>query len=138
MAASTANRVNTPERSGDNREPPVKAATIIYAGTMVAIDATSLAVPAAAVAAHRVIGRAQDLADNSAGAAGDIRVKARAGIFRFDNSVGAGEAIALKDIGQPAYVVDDHTVSLSSNSAARPVAGTIFDVDALGVWVKFS
>lgn len=136
MAASTANR-STPSRPGSMREPPVKAATKIFAGVMVAIDATSLAVPAAAVAAHRVIGRSSDLVDNSAGANGDLRVSTQAGTFQFDNSAGA-DLIALKDIGQPCYVVDDHTVALTSASAARPIAGTIFDVDELGVWVKIS
>lgn len=136
MAALTANR-NTPSRSGDLREPPVKGATTIFQGAMVAIDASGAAVPAASVAALKVIGRAENAVDNSAGATGDRRVKARPGIFRFDNSA-AGDLIGLKDVGSPCYAVDDHTVALTSNSAARPVAGTIFDVDDLGVWVKFS
>lgn len=136
MAALTADR-STPARSGDTREPPVKAGAVIFAGAMAAIDANGVCVPAAAVAALKVIGRAEGRADNTGGADGAIRARVRPGIFRFANSGGA-DLIGLKDIGSPAYVVDDQTVALTSASAARPVAGTIFDVDPLGVWVKFS
>lgn len=136
MAALTADR-NTPARPGDLREPPVKAGAVLFAGAMAAIDAAGLAVPAASVAAHRVIGRVDQRADNTASADGAIRVRVQRGIFRFGNS-GGGDLIGLKDVGQPCYVVDDQTVALTSNSSARPVAGTIFDVDADGVWVRFS
>ena len=136
MAALSADR-NTPARSGDLREPPVKAGAILYAGGMAAIDATGLAVPAAAVAAHRIIGRTNQRADNTGGVDGAIRARVDRGIFRFANSASA-DAIGLKDVGQPCYAVDDQTVALTNGSGARPVAGTIFDVDAQGVWVKFS
>ncbi|KMO32487.1 hypothetical protein [Methylobacterium aquaticum] len=137
MAALTADRLATVQRPGSTREPPVKGGVVIWQGGMVAIDATGLAVPAAAVAAHRVIGITKARADNRSGADGDIRVRAEPGIYRFANSA-AADAIALTDIGQPAYVVDDQTVAKTSNSNARPVAGTIFDVDAQGVWVRFA
>lgn len=136
MAALSADR-NTPARSGDLREPPVKAGAVLYAGGMAAIDAAGFAVPAAAVAAHRVIGRTNQRADNTGGVDGAIRARVDRGIFRFANSVSA-DAIGLKDVGQPCYAVDDQTVALTNGSGARPVAGTIFDVDAQGVWVKFS
>lgn len=136
MAALSADR-NTPARSGDLREPPVKAGAILYAGGMAAIDASGLAVPAAAVAALRVIGRTNQRADNTGGVDGAIRARVDRGIFRFANSASA-DAIGLKDVGQSCYAVDDQTVALTNGSGARPVAGTIFDVDAQGVWVKFS
>ncbi|TXN71647.1 hypothetical protein [Methylobacterium sp. WL6] len=136
MAALTANR-NTVSRSGSLREPPVKGGVKIYAGAMVAIDASGLGIPAAAVAALRVIGRSEDLVDNTAGANGDVRAKVTTGIFAYGNSSGA-DLIGLKDVGQPCYAVDDQTVALTDSAAARPRAGTIFDVDQLGVWVKFS
>lgn len=136
MAALTAPR-STPARAPHVREPRVKAGAKIFAGALAAIDANGLGVPAGAVASLRVIGRADDTFDNTAGADGDIRARISAGCFRFDNAA-AGDLIGLKDIGQPCYAVDDHTVALTSASAARPVAGTIFDVDELGVWVKIS
>ena len=136
MAALTANR-NTPSRTSNVREVPVKAATRILQGAMAAVDANGLGVPASAVATLRVLGRAEGLFDNSGGANGDIRARIGAGNYRWDNSA-AGDLIGLKDIGQPCYAVDDHTVALTNGSGARPVAGTIYDVDALGVWVKHS
>lgn len=136
MAALTADR-NTVARPGDLREPPVKANALIFVGAMVAIDATGFAVPAAAVAALRVIGRADQRADNTGGADGALRIRTHRGVFRYGNSA-AADLIGLKDIGQPCYAVDDQTVALTSNSGARPQAGTIFDVDADGVWVRFS
>lgn len=135
MAALTADR-NTPQRTGDRREPPVKGATKIYAGAMVAIDSTGVAVPAGATATLKVIGRACQQVDNSAGADGDLRVPVDTGIHRYDNS-GSTDAITLADVNASCYAVDDHTVAKTSNSSARPVAGLIFDVDAQGVWVKF-
>ncbi|WP_264047497.1 hypothetical protein [Methylobacterium flocculans] len=136
MVALTTNR-STVARSGDTREPPVKAGATIHGGSMVAVDASGFAVPAAAVAAHRVLGRAEQRVNNAAGANGAVLARVQTGIFQYGNSAGA-DLIGLKDIGQPCYVVDDQTVALTSASAARPVAGTIFDVDQLGVWVKFS
>lgn len=134
MAALTAPR-STIARTGDLREPPVKGATKIWQGSMVAIDATGYAVPAAAVAAHKVIGRAEDTYDNIAGADGAIRARIRTGIFRWANS-SAGDLIAAADIGATAYVVDDQTVAKTSATNTRPAAGVIFDVDADGVWIK--
>lgn len=134
MAALTAPR-STIARTGDLREPPVKGATKIWQGSMVAIDATGYAVPAAAVAAHKVIGRAEDTYDNTAGADGAIRARIRTGIYRWANS-SAGDLIAAADIGATAYVVDDQTVAKTSATNTRPAAGVIFDVDADGVWIS--
>lgn len=136
MAALTAGR-NTPERSGSIREPGVKAATRIYAGAMVAVDATDFAVPASTAIGLRVIGRAEDHADNSAGADGAIRIRVGVGTYRFDNSA-AADLIRTRDIGTLCYAVDDHTVAKTDASGTRSAAGKIFDVDANGVWVAFS
>jgi len=136
MAALTADRLGSVSRSGDRREPPVAAATLIFAGAMVGITTGNVAVPGAATATLKIIGVAAERVDNSAGAAGDKRVKAMTGIWRFANS-SAGDLIALTDIGSPCYAVDDQTVAKTHNGNTRPIAGTIFDVDAQGVWVKF-
>lgn len=132
MAALTAPR-STVARSGDLREPPVKAATTIWQGAMVAIDSAGWAVPAAATASLKVIGRADDTAAN-AGANGDLNVRVATGIYRWGNS-SAGDAITRADIGADCYAVDDQTVAKTSATNTRPVAGKIFDVDAFGVWV---
>lgn len=136
MAALTQDR-HTHERPGLLREPPVKGATTVFAGGMAGIDATGFAVPMATATGLKCLGRAEERADNSAGANGDIRVEVAAGIFRFANS-SAGDAIALTDIGADCYAVDDQTVAKTNGTNTRSVAGKVWDVDAQGVWVKFS
>lgn len=134
MAALNAPR-STVARSGDMREFPVKAGAKIWQGALVAIDATGHAVAASEDAAQRVIGRADETADNTAGADGAIRCRARVAVFRWNNSTGVDEIVA-SDIGGAAFAVDDQTVAKTSASDTRPVAGVIFDVDADGVWIK--
>lgn len=135
MAALTADR-NTAARAPNIREPRVKASTLIYAGALVALNA-GLAVPASTATGLKVIGRAEHRADNSGGADGAIRVKVGCGCYRFANSA-SGDLIAAADIGSLCYAVDDQTVAKTDASATRSVAGTIFDVDDQGVWVRFS
>lgn len=127
----------TRERSGDLREPPVKAATKIYAGAMAGVDASGWAVPMSTALNLKALGRAEHQVDNSDGANGDARVRIKAGIFQFANSADA-DAIARSDIGADCYAVDDQTVAKTSGTNTRSVAGKIFDVDDQGVWVKFS
>lgn len=135
MTALTQDR-NTLRRDGKQVEPPVAAATKIFAGSLVAINAAGYAVPGATATTLKALGVAEHRADNSAGAAGDIRVRVRKGPHAFSNSTST-DAIALADIGSDCYIVDDQTVAKTSGSATRSVAGKIFDVDAAGVWVNF-
>lgn len=134
MVALTTDR-RTQERLAGIRELGVLANTTVFAGAMAAVDAAGWVVPAAAVAAHRVIGRNEQRVTGSA-VSGEVRAKVKTGVFKFANST-SGDLIGRADIGQPAYVVDDQTVAKTSASNTRPVAGTIFDVDADGVWIRF-
>ncbi len=134
MVALTTPR-NTPAREGDLREPPVKAASKIFQGGMVQIDATGFAVKASATIANVTIGRAEATADNTTGANAEIAVKARRGIFRYANSA-AGDLIARTEIGKTVFVVDDQTVAKTDATGTRPAAGRCFDTDAQGVWVE--
>lgn len=136
MAALKKDR-NTQKRSGNIREPAIKAGVIIYAGALVALNASGLAVPFTEAADLTALGAAQGHFDNEHGADGDLRARVDAGIHCFDNSAGADE-IKLTDIGQDCYGVDDQTVAKTSATDTRSVAGKVFDVDASGVWVKFS
>lgn len=136
MTALSADR-NTPRRSGDKRVVPVAAATVLYAGAMAAINAAGNAVPVTVSTTLKGAGRVERRADNSAGAAGAISAEISAGIFRFANSA-AGDLITQADIGSDCYGVDDQTVAKTSATNTRSVVGKVFDVDALGVWVKFS
>lgn len=134
MAAATADR-NTVERKALSFVDPVKAATKIFAGTIVCLDAAGNAQPGATAVGLIVRGRARELADNSAGIAGAVSVESEPGTFRFANSA-AGDLIARAEIGDDCYIVDDQTVAKTSGGATRTIAGKIMDVDAGGVFVR--
>ncbi|MEP2705224.1 MAG: hypothetical protein ABJQ71_01190 [Roseibium sp.] len=126
----------TPERNGDHREFPLAAATLLYAGSMAALNASGELVPMSTSTTLTSVGRSEARADNSTGAAGDITGRIKSGIFRFANSAAADE-ITDTDIGATCYGVDDQTVAKTDGTATRSVAGKVFDVDAQGVWVDF-
>jgi hypothetical protein len=135
MTALTTDR-RTPERVAALREFPLAAATTLYAGAMAALNASNELVPMSASSALRAVGRCEARADNSAGASGAIRTQVKTGCFRFANSAAADE-ITQSDIGTTCYGVDDQTVAKTDGTGTRSAAGTVFDVDANGVWVEF-
>lgn len=136
MAALNADR-NTPERDGTFLLLPVAANTVIYAGGLVVLEA-GVAKPGRTATGLLAVGRAEETANNSVGAAGALKIRVKAGVFQFANSA-AADAIATADIGATAYIVDDQTVAktagIVANAATRSAAGPIVDIDAAGVWV---
>lgn len=136
MTALASGRL-TPQMGVDAVPPklslPVAASTTIYAGSLVALSA-GYAVPASAALGLVAVGKAEFDADNASGSAGAINATVVIGAFRFDNS-GGGDAIAQANVGALAYIVDDQTVALTSNSGARSAAGRILQIDSTGVWV---
>lgn len=126
---------NTPWRNGDLVAVPVAAATMIYGGHLVGVNASGLAVPGAATAALTIFGVSDEYADNTAGAAGATSVLVRRGkVWKLANF--SGDAVTQADIGKPCYVADSITVAKTSNTDARPVAGTVIAVESDGVWVE--
>lgn len=132
MAAAT-KAINTPERPGILLYVPLAAATIIYAGTLVALDGNGRAVPASDTAGLRVIGLAQETVDNSAGAAAALSINVKPGVFRLNNS--ATDAVDTNDVGKLCFVEDDNTVN-EAGADDRVIAGRVVEVDAEGVWVE--
>ena len=126
---------NTPRREDELDSIPVKAATKLYGGALVCADASGWAVPASSTAGLVARGRADEQVDNTAGANGDLSIRVRRGVFRWDNSA-AGDAITQAEIGKHCFVIDDHTVAKTPGNGNRPVAGKVFDVDAQGAWVQ--
>ena len=124
---------NTHRREGDGFAYAVGASVKIFAGAIVALNATGYATPGAVATTLKSRGIAQELADNSAGADGAITVDVRRGVFR----VGNDGTVTIADIGNDAYIVDDQTVADNNGTGTRSVAGKIVDVDADGVWVEF-
>lgn len=133
MAALSADR-DTARRNGDQFSYPVEAATTIFKGSMVALNAAGNLVPFGVATTLKFCGRADQHIANP-GAAGDQVCEVRQGEFLWDNST-SGDAITKAAIGTNCYGVDDHTVALTSASSTRSVAGVIVDVIAEGVWVK--
>ena len=132
--ALTADR-NTKRRDGVLYSDPVAAATRIFAGSIVCLDASGNAVPGSTATTLTARGVAQEQVDNRDGAAGDLRIETRRGVFPFANSASTDE-ITRADIGNSAYIVDDETVAKTNGTSTRSVAGVIRDVDDSGVWVE--
>ncbi len=138
MAALTSAR-NTPEMADFGRVQvyPVEANTIVYLGSMVALNANGNAIPANSTPGLRIVGRAERVhngipgqnADNTGGAAGAISVVCRRGVFMYadnDNSIAQAQAGAL------AFAVDDNSVSASDGSGAAVVTAAAFTFPASG------
>lgn len=132
MAALTSSR-DTKEIEGKLRALPVAAGVKIFAGSLVVL-AAGLAKPGTAATGLVAVGRAEAEIDNSAGLAGDQVVPVAKGTFSFANSA-AADALSRADVGATCFIADDQTVAKTNGSGTRSAAGTVFDVDAYGVWV---
>ena len=76
---------------------PVKASTTIFQGSIVVIDADGFAVPG-----KKAAGRAEETVENS-GKDGEAVVRAKRGVFVFDNTSTAANKLAAADILGPCY-----------------------------------
>lgn len=127
MAAATT-EINTPSSAGEYVSLVVKDAEIIYAGTLVAIDANGEAVNASDASGLKVIGRAEETIDNTDDG---LSIRVKRGCFFF-----TGSGITAANIGSNATVVDNQTVGLAAATTNDIVAGKILAVDAsLGVLI---
>lgn len=129
------NERDTIERNGVGRVGRAAADVLIYKGALTVIDAQGHVHPAHAAAGLKGYGRAEATIDNRGGAAGELLVPVKRGVFRFDNS--AADPIGLGDIGAQAYAVDDATVAKTDGGGARSAVAVIFEVDEDGVWIEF-
>jgi len=104
MAALTLDRI-TEKKVPGYKHYPVKGATKLFAGSLVAVDATGFALPAADAAGLKVVGVASVQVDNTTGADGARSVTVEAPILaRF-----AAVSITQAMVGRVMYVVDDQT-----------------------------
>jgi len=121
---------NTPWREGDLMVVPVAADAVIFAGGITIEDA-GYAKAGAIVAGASTLGRAEEAVDNIGGSDGDVTVKVRRGVFKYENS--SGNAVTQAHAGGNCYIEDDKTVS---SLATSPIAGKVIEVDDDGVWVE--
>lgn len=113
----------------------VAADTTIYAGSLVCLDATGMAVPGEEDDTLTCAGRAEDTVVNG-GLAGDETVVVRRGAFKWENDAVA--PVTAAHLLKACYVVDDQTVSSSHETNTRCAAGVVVAVDADGVWVEIN
>jgi hypothetical protein len=129
-AALTAER-DSYQRPNQYTSLTVASNAIIYAGALVCVNSSGLAVPAADSSGFAVVGRAESTVDNRGVLYSATKViKVARGTFRWAN----GDVIAAADIGKIVYVTDDQTVN-KTGGGQNIIAGTVVDVDASGVWV---
>ena len=138
---------DTPRRTGmvDYVEGyGVAAATTIEAGKLVALNATGDAkeyAPAAngSAGTEIVVGRCEETVDNSSGSAGDKKVRARTGVFRWNNDT-TGKIATKAHIGDAVYGTDSETIQTDAHTQAGGSAectkvGRLIAVDDQGAWV---
>lgn len=126
MSALTTYRM-TPEYE-NNKFVTLTAGATIQQGSMVAVNASGVAVPASVTSGLKVVGRAENQA-----AFGE-KVKIRMGVFGWDND--STNAVTDADFGKNAYVVDDHTVTATAatgENAVNIVAGVVKGIDEEGL-----
>lgn len=130
--ALTADR-NTQMMDGELIAVPM-AAVKVFAGSLVAANATGYATPGAVSTALTYLGRAEETVDNSAGSPGDKVVRVRRGkAFKFANS--GADAVTQASMGKVCFIVDDQTVALTNGNGTRSPAGVVVGVETDGVWV---
>lgn len=130
MAALT-NVRDTSELGGKYIALPVKGATTIYQGAIVAVDANGYAIPGKKAADLKAAGRAEETVENKGGD-GDAVIRVSRGTFVFENST-SGKITAAAVLGL-CYMEDDQTVTKTGTGAS--VAGLVIRVDDEGVAVE--
>jgi hypothetical protein len=112
---------------------PMKAATKILAGTIVMVDA-GYAAPGATATGKIAAGLADETVDNTAGAAGDLKIRVKPGIFKFVNL--AADPVVAATVGSDCYIADNQSVAVSNGTGTRSRAGVVVQLDSDGVWVQ--
>lgn len=126
MAAATADRntiISPAILTGATKAYPVNDGDTLYAGTMISLDSTGYASPAADTAGEKFIGVAKEYVDNASGSAGDVNV-----IVDFRNPFEiTTSGAAITDVGRPVAVEFDNEVDLNNGNVW---AGHIFSYNS--------
>ncbi|MGQ7818820.1 hypothetical protein ACUTAH_24650 [Metapseudomonas furukawaii] len=130
MTALTEDR-DTPLADTQLLALPVAGGVRIFAGSLVVLGQGG-ARPGHDAPGLIAMGRAERYVDNREGDDGDEQVQVRHGLaFRWASD----GTVTAAHLGQPAYVVDDQTVSADDNGGKRSLAGQIVQLEADEVWV---
>lgn len=134
MAALTADR-NTPKQSAEQIGVLMATGVKIYAGSLVAANASGFATPGDTATTLTYLGRASETVDNTAGANGAKTVRVdRKEAYKFANL--AADPVVQADLGKTCYIVDDQTVAKTNGGATRSAAGKVVGIESDGVWVE--
>lgn len=125
---------NTQMQDGEFISVPM-AAVKIFAGSLVAANATGFATPGAVATTLTYLGRAEETVDNTGAAPGakSVLVRRRKA-FKFSNY--ATDPVVQASLGKVCYIFDDFTVALTDGAGARSAAGIVVGLDSDGVWVE--
>lgn len=127
MVALTKNRMTPAYVPGElTMVDPVAAAANIFEGALTAIDAAGNVAPATAASA-KVRGVAEYAGNNSSGAAGDVSVSSKKGVFKFHQT-----GLTRADLETDVNVIDDQTVG----GAGPCVAGKLVQLEGDFAWVE--
>ena len=136
--ADTTKNLNTRWRfKGPLFTMPMAAATKIYEGALVGRDAAGRAVKGSDTDAVEIVGVAGEYVDNSAGAAGDLRINVETGVVEMAVTA-AVTALGDAAIGREMYSDDDQTVGLASDTVSSRLVGWYQEVSQTGTgwaWV---
>lgn len=126
------------EQQGVIYHYPVKAATKLVAGALVAIDASGWLVNAADTANFVNAGILDKTVDNTVGAAANGSKQGRVitrGVFDFVFSGTATQAT----VGQKVYAVDNQTVAVAATTTNDVLVGTVVEfISATAVRVRIT
>lgn len=110
------------QRSAGQLKSIPMSAVKIWKGTLVAINTSGYAAKGADTASFLFAGVAYETVDNSAGAAGDKKIRVeKTGEYLFNFSGTASQA----DLGKAVYLVDDNTVALAATTTNDVLCGYI-------------
>lgn len=107
----------------------VKGGVVIFAGSLVCVDAAGFAVPGAATAGLTYAGKADQKVSAVGRADGEISVVVRRkAAFKWAND----GSVTAAHLMRPVFVLDDQTVA----AAGEVQAGIVVRLDSDGVWVE--
>ncbi len=134
MSALTRDRA-TPYREGIEVEYLVAANTKIFAGSLVCVNATGYAVPAADTSGYQFAGVAMEQVDNSGGSDGGASLRLRrAGVFEFDAA-----SITQAMVGTEMEATDDHTFDDAAGTTNHVKVGRLVKyVSATKGWIDIA
>ena len=131
MAALAADRITETKERG-LKSYKVATNTVIYNGSLVALNSTGFAVPAADAASLKVVGVARSQANNNPGADGAVSVKVESPILaRF-----AASSITQAMVGQVMYVVDDQTFDDAMGTNGIKAGRLVEFISTTEGWIK--